>query len=195
MLRAILILGAVTAIFSPAAASAARGAECAPIVIVPGSDDIAGWNQLMSLAACLQDDHLARVRDADDVAPMVEDMTRMLAPTLLMYLAALENGPAPVQLRAAYQIGAANLALVVRARTSLVASDPALRAELEPLLLHAKQTAWIAFAAVAHAADANPAFAVDDVTRTMVRSARELRDALQDVAPADSGWLVAGAAR
>ncbi len=162
----------VSALFAPAAASAASRDDCATIVVVPDSDDLFAWNQVMTLAACLQDDRVADVRTADQVKPLGEELTRGLAPTMLIYLEALEHGPESVQLRAAYQIGSANLALMVRARSSLVGSDPALREALEPLLAHAFETAWIAFVAVDHAADSDPGFAPDDVTRTMVRSAR-----------------------
>ncbi len=162
----------LAALLVPAAASAGSRDDCATIVVVPDSDDLFAWNQVMTLAACLQDDRVPAVRRADEVQPAVEEMTRALAPTMLIYLEALEHGPMPIQLRAAYQIGTANLALIVRARTALAGADPALRAELEPLLAHAFETAWIAFVAVDHAADDDPGFAPDDVTRTMVRSAR-----------------------
>ncbi len=170
MMRAVPML-VLAALLVPAAASAGSRDDCATVIVVPDSDDLFAWNQVMTLAACLQDDRVPDVRRADEVKPVVEELTRALAPTMLIYLEALEHGPLPIQLRAAYQIGAANLALIVRARTA-VAADPALRAELEPLLAHAYETAWIAFVAVDHAADDDPGFAPDDVTRTMVRSAR-----------------------
>ncbi|MGE5186830.1 MAG: hypothetical protein ACM31C_32475 [Acidobacteriota bacterium] len=176
MTRAVPIL-VLAALLVPAAASAGPRDDCATIVVVPDSDDLFAWNQVMTLAACLQDDRVPAVRRADEVHPVVEELTRALAPTMLIYLEALEHGPQSIQLRAAYQIGAANLALIVRARTALAGAAPAVRDELEPLLAHAFETAWIAFVAVDHAADDDPAFAPDDVTRTMVRSARAFLNA------------------
>jgi hypothetical protein len=142
------------------------------------------WNQLLSLAACVQDARIERVDAAEELAPMVDGLTRGLAPSMLIYLDAIEHGPRSVQLRAAYQVGLAHVALVTRARACLatrgrLVRDPdagarvaALRAGLEPLLRRAGRTAWISFAVIVRAAADDPALVADPVAAAVVRQAR-----------------------
>lgn len=148
-------------------------ARCRPFLQVPADarDDTMGWNQALSFAACLQDDAVARVDRPEQLAPLVDELSRRLAPAMVIYVYALQHGPGPIQVRAAYQIAMAHVALITRARASL--ADPALDARLEPLLARAKRIAGLSFAVLDRAVAENPALAPDPVTREMVRSARE----------------------
>lgn len=164
MTRAVVMLAIL------GSASLAR-ADCPiAVVVVPDSEDVSDWNPILTVGACLQDDRIASVGDAAEIPSLVAEMNRGLEPSLVLYLEAIQHGPPSIQLRAAFQIGSEYLALAVRARSSL--ADPRLDAELEPLLDHAFTTAWLSFTAVVRAAELDPAYAPDDVTRIMVRSAR-----------------------
>jgi hypothetical protein len=168
----------------------------------PASDH--AWTQLLSLAACAQDGSLAdpAVTEPGELAGMVEEMSQRLALPMLVYLDALENGDAPIQLRAAFQIGMAYVGLSTRARSSIAApADLAasaaaasryheLHARLEPLLATARRAAWISFRAIDEAAAQDPALAGDEVERHMIRTARLMLPALRDAAPEDRSLLV-----
>ncbi|HEX7838557.1 MAG TPA: hypothetical protein VF469_13875, partial [Kofleriaceae bacterium] len=123
------------------------------------ADLTTAWDKLLSFAGCVQDASLEPITDLAQLPAEVGKRYDALAPAIMLYLEAIEHGPAPVRLRAAYAVGLANVALITRLRSSLVApADPSnaaamvryhmLQAELEPLLLRAQRTAWIAFAVV-----------------------------------------------
>jgi hypothetical protein len=173
-------------------------ARCAPFTAgfgepgsrEPGSEH--AWRELLSLATCLQDASVERVSEPAELLPMVEAMSRRLALPMKIYLAALERGDAPVQLRATFQIGMAYVALATRARSSIAAPGPGadaerrhreLHARLEPLLVPARRAAWIAFNAIGEAAEEDRALARNEIERGMIRAARELLPALRDAAP------------
>ena len=162
-------------------------AECEPYATIPAdAGDVMGWNHLLSLATCLQDASIVRVERPDELPELVDVLSSALAPSLRVDLYALEYGTDAVKIRAAYQIGMAHVALITRARSSLVAPDAVrssetsaaayldLHAQLESLLEPARRTARIAFAAIDHAAAENPDVMNDPVTANMVRSARAL---------------------
>lgn len=148
------------------------------------------WNNLLSLASCMQDASVTTVTDPAQLAPYVEAMADALAPEMMIYLGALEFGPGTVQLRASYHVGMAYIALITRARSSLVAPADLgtnveaanhyrrLHADLEPMLVRAKRTAWVAFAVIEHAVAEDPTLAPDAVTRHMVATARAMLAAL-----------------
>lgn len=148
-------------------------ARCRPFLHVPADvrDDTMGWNQALSFAACLQDNAVARIDRPEQLAPLVDELSRRLAPAMVIYVYALQHGPGPIQVRAAYQIAMAHVALITRARASL--ADPALDARLEPLLARARRIAGLSFAVLDRSVAENPALAPDPVTREMVRSARQ----------------------
>ena len=160
--------------------------ECmqfAPIVGDPTS--ATGWNNVLSFAGCIQDASALRVDRADELDALVEQMEEALEPSLAYYAAAIEYGPGPVKLRAAYQVGSGLVALITRARASIVApadlAMPAtavryheLHARLEPLLEPHAKLAWLIFVAIEHAVGSDPELASDVVMSNMVRSAREL---------------------
>jgi hypothetical protein len=114
---------------------------------------------------------------------------------MMIYMGALENGPGPVQLRAAYQLAMAHVNLIVRARSSIVvppdiATNPGaaqrfydLHVELEPLLARSERTAWLAFAVIDRAVAQDPTLAPDAVTQNMLRSARAMLEVIPE--PAD----------
>jgi len=148
--------------------------SCRAFAWVPADvrDDTLAWNQLLSLASCLQDASIEHVSQPDELAPMVARLTRALAIPMEIYLGAIERGPGPVQLRAAYQLAMAHVALIVRARCSL--ADPALSAELEPMLERSARIAWLTFAVIDRAAAQDPTLARDPVAQNMVRNARAM---------------------
>jgi hypothetical protein len=153
-------------------------------------DDVVGWNQLLSLAACLQDGSISSVNDSEQLELMVDQYSRALEVPTMVYAGAIEDGPPGVQLRAAYDLALAHLSLVIRARSSIVAPpdlatnpEAALRyrdlhAQLEPLLERSLGIAVVAFAVIDRVATRDPSIAADPVTRNMVRSARAMLDVL-----------------
>jgi hypothetical protein len=151
------------------------------------------WDKLLSFAGCVQDASLEPITDLAQLPAAVGKRYDALAPAIMLYLEAIEHGPVPVRLRAAYAVGLANVALITRLRSSLVApADPSnaaamvryhmLQAELEPLLLRAQRTAWIAFTVVDRAEAEEPAIAADPVARNAVIASRAMLRALGDAA-------------
>lgn len=167
-------------------------ARCAAYWFVPGGDDSpAGWNQALSFAACVQDASIEQVDDPAQLPDLVEQLTERLADVMPFYLAALQRGPGAIQVRAAYQIGMANVALLVRARASIMA-PPDLRtnaeaaaryrelhARLEPLLGSSARIALTSFIVVEQAVARNRQLAPDAVTTYMVRSAHQMANLLR----------------
>lgn len=162
----------------------------------------AEWRQLLSLAACVQDGSIGAASTSDQLAPMVEELSERLTLPMLIYLDALEHAEAPIQLRAAFQIGMAYVGLSTRARSSIaappdLATNPAaarryreLHARLEPLLVPARQAAWISFRVIDEAAAVDPSLAGDEVERHMVATARRMLQAMGDVMEGDDSLLV-----
>lgn len=162
--------------------------ECRQYAWIPADarDDILGWNQLLSLAACLQDSSITPVRNSDELTAMVDAYVDALEVPMMIYFGALENGPGPIQLRAAYHIAMLHLTLIVRARSSIVAPsdlttnpdaarrDSALHAELEELIAPSAWIAWKSLDVIVRATEADPSLAPDPVTQNMVRSARAM---------------------
>ena len=148
------------------------------------------WNQLLSFAGCVQDATIARITDRAQLRPVVDRLYDALAPSITLYLEAIEHGPPAIRLRAGYAAGMAHIALVTRLRGSLVvpadesdaeaaARHRTLHDELEPLLLRARRTAWVAFAVVDRAAAQDPSAARDPVARTAVAAARAMLEQMK----------------
>jgi hypothetical protein len=96
--------------------------ECVQYWAIPGgTESPAGWNQVLSFAACVQDATVARIEDVDEIEDLVEELQSALDPAVQIYVAAIEQGPGPVKVRAALQIAMAEAALITRARASIVA--------------------------------------------------------------------------
>ncbi len=157
---------------------------CSAYTSIPpdARDDIAGWNQLLSLASCVQSAAISPIADADQLQLVVDRETRALAIPMSIYFAALENGPGPVQLRAAYQLGMAHVALIVRTRSAIGATEHAaeLHAQLELLLARSYRLAWWTFAVIDGAVTEDPTLAPDPVTQNMLRSARAMLAAMPE---------------
>jgi hypothetical protein len=161
----------------------------------PDSED--AWRRYLSLAACVQDGSIEPATDPDQLAAMVEDMSQRLALPILIYLDALENAGTPIQLRAAFQVGMAYVALSTRARSAIAAPPDLatneaaarryreLHGRLEPLLVPARRAAWITFRAIEEAAAMDPSLGRDEVERHMICTARRMVPALSDAAPSD----------
>jgi len=167
-------------------------AECLRYWSVPGgSGSPAAWNHVLSFAACIQDASIPRIDDPRQLPGLVVDLEAALAPAVQLYTAALELGPRPIQLRAAYQIGMSQVALITRARASIVAppdraTNPAsaaryraLVARLDTFLERPATLARTLFVLIDRAVADDPALAPDEVTRSMVRSARTLERTLR----------------
>ncbi len=171
--------------------------ECRAYAWLPADarDDVLKWNQLLSLATCLQDASVSRVSDPEQLESMVDGYLRALEVPMMIYAGALEFGPGPVRLRALYQLAMAHVTLMMRARGSIVApadlathSNPLqryheLHAQLESLLAPSERTAWLAFAVIDRAVAQDPTLAPDAVTQSMVRSARAMLEVMPE--PAD----------
>jgi hypothetical protein len=192
--------------------------QCAPFaagVLTPGAERPTSehaWRQLLSLAACVQDSlvrtGLDAVTEPEQLAPMVDELSRRLALPMMIYLDALAHADAPIQLRAAFQIGTAYVALCTRARSSIAPPpelaarpdparpDPArryreLHARLEPLLHTARRAAFISFRAIVEAAEEDPALVRDEVERNIVAAARQLLPALRDASDEERTLMAA----
>jgi hypothetical protein len=135
------------------------------------------WDQVLSLAACLLDGDVFAISDPDALPAMVDAMMERDVPALQLDLLAIRTGTDDVAIRAAFQVGSAELALVVRARSSLVptarTSRAALGSRLEPLLAPVLHSARLAFEGIVEAAAAAPAAVADPVTRNAVRAAAQ----------------------
>lgn len=143
------------------------------------------WDHRLSLAACVQDASVLPIDSPLDVEPMVAELTQRLVPAMMVWRDALDRGPPVVQLRAAFHIGLATVAMMTRARRSLGAPprfskvdgaerERVLRERLEPYLLPSKQVAWAAFSVIDKVARDVPELEADPVHRSMVRTARML---------------------
>lgn len=159
--------------------------ECMPFWLISGGPDSPmAWNQALSFGACIQDASVERISRLDELAGLADRLQDALDPALHIYSQMLVRGPGPVKLRAAFQIGMAEVSLMTRARSSIVppadlATSSAamtrygkLHEALEGQLREQARLAWIAFTIVERAAADDPAMAPDEVTRNMVRAAR-----------------------
>ena len=144
--------------------------ECIAYWRAPG-ETATDWNRVLSFAACIQDASVEAVADAAMLPALVDRFAERLLPSLTLYASAAQNGPGPIKLRAVYQIGMAELDLMVRARLSIT---PALRPELEKLLAPSAAVALLSFSIIDQVVTEDPTLAPDGVTAYMVRRAREL---------------------
>lgn len=160
--------------------------ECMQYWAIPGGlQSPAGWNQAISFAACLQDATIERVDDVDQLPELVDRLELALVPSMELYLAVIEDGPGPAKLRATLQLAMAQVALITRARSSIVAPPELatstaayaryarLHARLEPLLEQPARFAYDLILLIDREVTLDPTLAPDAVTRGMVRAARE----------------------
>ena len=92
--RSSFVLGAtlVFAMFSVSARADDRSmshqlvvipSECVQYWSIPGgTESPAGWNQVLSFAACVQDATVARIEDVDEIEALVEELQIALEPAL-----------------------------------------------------------------------------------------------------------------
>lgn len=159
--------------------------ECRALLVPaagPRSEQ-AEWERGLSFAACLQSAPLRRVSDPAQLEGLVGELTGQLELSTLIYLQAIIEAPPPIQLRAAFHVGLAHVALITRARAAVepppeLAEDAAARARasllrerLEPLLERPARAARVSFEAIHEAARRTPALAGDEVGRGMIRAA------------------------
>ena len=174
--------------------------ECSVYAAIPedARDPMAfASQQALSFAACLLDTSVTRTDEPKALPGMVEELTNMSSPAMMVYLVALEHAPPSLQLRVAYQLGAANVALLTRARSSIAAPKPELAAHarysnlrgmLEPLLVPVSRRAAASFVLVDKIARDMPELADDPVAAYMIRSARAM---FVGLAPEAQVWAVA----
>ncbi len=158
--------------------------ECTQYWKIPGGKDSpVAWSHVLSFAQCIQDNSVADLEDPSQIPLLVMALEREMAQSLRYYAAAIQHGPSSIQVRAVYQIGMSQVALITRARLSIarLASKPAyrkhyaeLRAQLEPTLVEPAKLAWTAFALIDQVVAEDPSMAPDVVTKNMVKSARQL---------------------
>ena len=161
--------------------------ECAPYWLMPGGiDSPAGWNQVLSFAACVQDATIAHIERLDEIEDVVQQLQASLESPLQMYIAAIEQGPGPVKVRAALHVAMAQAALITRARASIAApadlrTNPeaaaryrALHERLESVLEPRARLACTIVAVIDRAVAGDPALAPDPMTRNMLASARTI---------------------
>ena len=159
---------------------------------IPGGlQSPAGWNQAISFAACLQDATVARVDDVDQLPELVDRLELALTPAMQLYLAVIEDAPGPAKVRATLQLAMAQVALITRARSSILAPPDLatsvaayaryaeLHARLEPLLTQPAMFAFDLIMLIDREVTRDPTLAPDAVTRGMVRSAREIASLLR----------------
>src|SRR5689334_2770172 len=161
--------------------------ECLQYWSIPDSaESPVGWNQVLSFAACIQDATVARIEDANLLETLADEMQLALDPALQLYVAAMEQGPGPIKVRAALQIAMAEAALITRARMSIAAPPDLptnavaaarhrelherLEALLEPQAIFASALVRVVDRAVA----GEPRLAPDVVTRNLLASARRV---------------------
>lgn len=166
--------------------------ECARYWVVPGGiASPAGWNQFLSFTACMQDASIARIASVDDIEPTMDALQSALQPTLQMYIAAMEQAPSPVKIRAALHVAMAEAALITRARSSIAAPPDLatnlvaaaryrqLHDRLEPQLEPQARFVCTLVAVVDRAVAGDPSLAPDAVTRGMLASARRVAAVLR----------------
>lgn len=161
--------------------------ECVQFEPIPGGgESAAGWNQILSFAACIQDARVARIEDADELEGFVDELQSALEPAFALYVAAVEQAPGPIKVRAALQLAMAEAALLTRARASVATlsdlgarADAAsrhreLHARLEPLLEPQATFVCMLVDIVDHAVAREPALAPDAIARTSLAAARRV---------------------
>jgi len=180
-MRSACVLAALLAA-APASAQAPRQVqieipdECA--IYTEREED---WSNLISVATCMQRVRVPCIDDPAEVEAIVEGLAGEIAPSILIYVATMENGPNDAKLRAAYHIGLTSLALVTRARSSIAVPDltdlvamkrfRVLHARVEYALAPALATARVSFGLVVTMAAHERALRSDPVQREMIRSA------------------------
>jgi hypothetical protein len=187
--RTLIAIAGLTCATSTARAEETIPPQCRQFASLPADrrDTTLAWNQMLSLAACVRDASTPHVTSVGELAPMVATMFERLAPALLLDLAALQHGPEPVQVRAAYQIGMLYVEAIVRARGAIDSNTLGARAlhlELEELLANARRTARIVFVAIDDAVTENPALDSDPVAHYVIESSRTMMKLL--ATPAES---------
>src|SRR5262249_15870469 len=121
-----------------------------------------------------------------------DNLARALAPSLAIYLQAIEKGPGPVQIRAAYAVGMAYLGLVTRARAAIKApanlkDESAMadyrnkHANLHKLLAPAFKACRMTFLVIVAAAKEDPSIAPDAMTRAIVLKAQQMVQLLPEI--------------
>jgi hypothetical protein len=162
--------------------------RCAAYVPAEHDESMRAWDQVLSFAACIQDSSVGKIGADEDPSVAVATLAHKISPTMALYFASIQHGPPWVQVRAAYEIGLAHVALLTRARASLAkASSAEQRQRLEAAIAHYAEAAWMVFAAIERAASQDPRMAADPVTRFMVADAHHQLDALGEHAPTQVG--------
>jgi hypothetical protein len=134
------------------------------------------WNAMLSFAACIADSSVHRVDRAEQLPAFVEQLESALAPSTHFYVLGIKEGNDRVRLRAAYAIALGQVALMTRARISLV--DPALRDDLEAVLDPYARFTYMILTSINRAAIADPTIADDPVIARIIPTSRVLAASL-----------------
>lgn len=190
-MRSLLVLAFVLAAapaFADESVIDVEDQRCAAYVPAELDESMRAWDQVLSFAACIQDSSVGRIGEDEDPSVTVATLVHKLSPAMALYFASIQHGPSWVQVRAAYEIGLAHVALLTRARASLPSSAGAEQRErLEAAVARYAETAWMVFAAIDRAARQDTAMATDPVTRYMVSDSRHMLDVLSEHAPTELG--------
>ena len=157
--------------------------DCAKYGAIPGGHDSPlAWDYVLSFASCIQDATIPTTTTLAEVDSLAERLQIALAPSVYFLVATVDQGPRSSKLRAAYYIALGQMTLVTRARASVPADAPELRARLEPFLEPHARTAWEYFDMLGSVPKRDAVLAGDPVLQTMIRTSRTYAAAL------DQAW-------
>jgi hypothetical protein len=173
---------------------------CQLFLTIPAdtTSELLPWARRLSVAACRQSFTLAPVDDPERFPAMIETLERAAEPSLATYRVARVNGPAQIQILAAYGLGMTHLNIIVRARGAVRTGDPraaspggaahagsvylerahAVRRGLEALLRWERDAALEAFRDAAAIADQRPDAARANLVMTTVLADARRQSAL-----------------
>ena len=148
------------------------------------------WSNLISVATCMQQVRVPCIDDPAAVEGIVQGLAGEIAPSILVYVAAMEHGPNDAKLRAAYHIGLTSVALATRARSAIAVPDLTdevaakrfriLHTRVEYALAPVLATARVSFGLVVTIAEHDRELRRDPVQRNMIRSAAAMLTLLDE---------------
>ena len=169
--------------------------ECRLFLTLPAdtTSEILPWAGRLSIAACRQSIALAPVDNPERFPAMIETLQRAAEPSLATFRVARANGPARIQILAAYGLGMTHLNIIVRARSAVRIGDArtassggaayrdraqVVRRGLEALLRRERDAAIEAFRDAARLADQHPEAARANLVMTTALAEARQQSAL-----------------
>ncbi len=192
----LILTAAITAMFAaPAMAEPTRIAtegaipdQCRHFLDAPtGGSAWLQWSQRLSVASCEESAAvLPKITTFDELHTSLATFERSLGAPIAIYRDAMAHGPTQIQISAAYRLGLAYSAMLVRAREAIhapadFASNPAaadrylsLRQQIEPVLAEDSRQALAAFTEADRLATAFPDDAsANELMKNITTHARE----------------------